>query len=290
MRIFITTIITVFYCAFGQAQNVTIGTGTSNSLYGPIYIFSSGSINTHSWNLALYTASELSSSGALPGTISSIGWFKNDNGAYTANDATFEIYIKHVTLNDFNASTGDFDNEVTNATLVYSNTVYSIPNAIGWLDFNFSNSFVWNGTDNIMVLTKWIRVGNATNAVNWASTATGTAKMVSHSFSSTATMGALYTTLNRQNTRFQFPLGTSISAINANKVFDIFVDNTSTLPSIYVLKNKNNYKSYRIVNMMGALVEQGTISEQNQVINVSDLAKGVYIFVADDYYKKFTIH
>ena len=183
---------------YGQTT-ITIGTDTSTSLYGPIYIFSSSSTSTHSWNLSIYDQSEIVNAGGYAGNFSSISWYKTDSGAYNDPDGVFEIYVKHTTLNNF-ASAADFNNEVVGAMLVYSSITQRLSPQTGWLDFTFSNNFSWNGIDNIMVLTRWVRIGNATDAVHWQTSPTLNTR-VSHSFSTTSSMGTLYTSLERPNIR-----------------------------------------------------------------------------------------
>jgi hypothetical protein len=183
---------------FSSAQNtITIGNGTTTSLYGPIYIYSNASTNTHSWNLGIYDQGEIMAAGGHAGNFTGISWFKTDTGGYNLGDGSFEIFIKHTTLNQF-LSAADFNNEVTGATLVYSSTTQSLPNTIGWIDFVFNTPFQWNGMDNIMVLTRWVRTGFGSDEVLWQSTTTASIR-ISHSFNTSSTMGSLYTTSNRPN-------------------------------------------------------------------------------------------
>lgn len=193
-----------------NAQTISVGTGTVSTLYGPIYIYSSGSTNTHSWNLAIYSQAELLAAGAYASDFTSISWNKLNNGAYTTPDAIFQVYLKHTSIAEFTTA-ADFNVEVTGATMVYDNNAMSLSADTGWINFPFTTNFSWNGTDNIMVLTRWVRIGSGTDAVNWQATATAPLTMISHSFNSSSTMGTLYTNGNRSNIRISIDPSTSIS-------------------------------------------------------------------------------
>ncbi len=202
MKYIFTLLLFVMQLSVRAQTIITVGNGTAQSLYGPIYIFNSTSPNTHSWNLSIYDQAEISLAGGYAGNLTGISWYKTDTGAYATPDGSFEIYIKNTTLNDF-ATAADFNVEVIGATLVYSSNTQTIPKSIGWLDFPFNTPFHWNGTDNIMILTRWVRIGNGTDEINWQSTATSPLIRTSHSFNLSATMGSLYTTANRPNIKLQ---------------------------------------------------------------------------------------
>ncbi|MBP6335286.1 MAG: T9SS type A sorting domain-containing protein [Bacteroidia bacterium] len=203
------------------AQTFQIGSGTSSSLYGPIYIYSSGSPNIYSWNLSLYPQSEILTAGAFPGAITNISWNKVSDGAYLTPDATFQIYLKHSSLQEF-VTAADFNVEVVGATMVYENTAMSLSADTGWINFPLTTQFNWNGTDNIMVLTSWSRVGVATNPVSWQATATAPLTLLSHSFNDTTSMGTLYTNGNRPNVRLEFNPATSVNQHGSELEIQIF--------------------------------------------------------------------
>jgi hypothetical protein len=205
-----------------EAQSpVIIGTGTVSNLYGPIYIFSNASPNTNSWNMSIYDQTEIIAAGGSSGTITKISWYKSSAGAYLPYDASFEIFIKTTSQTDF-PTAADFDTEVIGATQVYSNTAEGLPVTIGWVDFQLNNPFVWNGTDNIMILTRWQRVTAGTAEVDWQSTSYTPLIKTSHSFNSSSTMGTLYTTANRPNIALEF------GAVGPNDAGVLSIDSTSS--------------------------------------------------------------
>lgn len=257
-----------------SAQTFTIGTGTANNLYGPIYIYSSGSANTHSWNLSIYTQTELAASGAGTGTINSIGWYKNDAGGYLGNDATFEIYIKPTTLSDFGGGAGNFDIESVGATLVYNSSTVGLPASIGWVDFALTTPYFWNGTDNLMVLTRWVRPGAGTAAVNWAGTAGFSPAVVSHSFSPSTTMGSLYTTANRANIHFDLtPL--SVNELDASASLQVYPNPAKAQLSVRILATSLK-ANLVIMNAYGQEVYAENCNQINHQINLTDFAPGIY--------------
>ncbi len=264
----------IFSVAAVMAQTFTIGTGTTNNLYGPIYIYSNGSTNTHSWNLSIYTQTELSASGAGTGTISSIGWYKNDAGGYLGNDATFEIYIKPTTLSDFSGGAGNFDLESVGATLVYNSSTVGLPASIGWVDFALNTPYFWNGSDNLMILTRWVRQGAGTAGVNWASTGGFIPAVVSHSFSASATMGSLYTTANRANIHFDLtPL--SVNELDASASLQVYPNPTKSQLNVGIQATSIK-ANLVIMNAYGQEVYSENINQINNQINLSDFAPGLY--------------
>lgn len=269
-------ILTFFFASLTilPAQVVTIGTGVSNFLYGPIYIFSSGSSNKHSWSLSIYQQSELLANGATAGLITGAGWYKNDAGAYLANDASFEIFMKPTTLSNFSGGAGNFDIESVGATLVYSNTAIGLPATIGWVDFTFSTPFNWNGTDNIMVLTRWVRPGAGTAAVNWAATTGFNPPVVSHSFSTTATMGTLYTSGSRANIHFSVtPVG--VKNLDIESKVSVYPNPAKDRINIQFDENYPA-KSLSICNALGAVVYTETLTSKQTAILLDNFDSGVY--------------
>jgi len=257
-----------------SGQTITIGTGTSNSLYGPIYIYSSSSTNTNSWNLTIYDQAEILAAGGFAADFTGISWNKTSTGAYLTPDATFQIYIKHTTLNEF-PSAADFNVEVTGATLVYDNNTQTLPATIGWIDFSFDNNFTWNGTDNIMILTRWERVGNGTDAVDWESTSTTPLTRVSHSFNASSTMGTLYTTPNRPNIRLNLSSSTSIAGNPTLENFDAYPNPSSGFLSIRKPIDPCNLS---ISEITGRKVFECTMPAGNDYrLNLPQLADGIYL-------------
>jgi hypothetical protein len=255
------------------AQIFTIGTGTATTLYGPVYIYSNTSTNTHSWNLSIYTQSELVASGASSGSINSLAWFKNDAG-YLPNDAIFEILIKPTSLGDFSGGAGNFSIESVGATQVYYNSSAGLTIDTGWVNFTLSTPYTWNGTDNLMILTRWVRVSAGTGSLFWKGTSGISPAKVSHSFSSTSTMGSLYTNTNRANLRFSIsPLGlTETGTIDA---FQMYPNPAKENFTLLFEKLPLNCK-IQLLDALGQVVYADIITRVKSQIDLMNLANGVY--------------
>lgn len=137
---------------------ITIGTGTTTSFYAPVYISTTTSSYYYSDHISLFTAAEIGNSG----TIESLAWEKADATGYIANDATFNIYMKHTSASSVATTSGTYDTELAGATLVYSSTTQNLNTAAGWQLFTLSSPFLYNGTDNLMIFVEWYRPSAAT--------------------------------------------------------------------------------------------------------------------------------
>jgi Secretion system C-terminal sorting domain/Ig-like domain CHU_C associated len=158
---------------FVQAQNeVTIGTATTNATYcGPTYISSATSTYLYSNHINLFTPAEISVANV---PLTGFSWEKANTEGYNLGNAEFRIYVKHSSLTSIPSTAGTFATELAGATLVYESTTQNLPLAAGWVDFdcNTANNFIYNGTDNLMILIDWYRPGAPTGAVPWYYTTT----------------------------------------------------------------------------------------------------------------------
>lgn len=92
-------------------------------------------------------ASDLASGGMVTNDVlTSIGFYVS--GGTTKTYYGLTINIKHTTATSINAFDG------TGLTLVYQANP-TVTNTPGWKDFTFSNSFTWNGINNILVSICW---------------------------------------------------------------------------------------------------------------------------------------
>ncbi len=118
-----------------------IGTGTNTSLY-PFGIDGrvAGAAN-HVQSVSLYTAAEVGGGGL----ISTLEWQANTAQADTRN---IQIWLKHTSATTLTA--GVFGNYTTGATMVYNGTFNPTP--AGWVPINLTSSFIYNGTQNLLVI------------------------------------------------------------------------------------------------------------------------------------------
>lgn len=95
----------------------------------------------------IYLASELTAKGMVAGSkISSIAF---DIASYNSNAACNDFRIKIGTTNA-SVATATFQNS-TNLQTVYNQTY--VPSQTGWVTFQFSSPFIWDGVSNVIIET-----------------------------------------------------------------------------------------------------------------------------------------
>ncbi len=154
MKKVIFTILFVIATLSLTAQTVTIGTGTFTS----IYPFASYRMDARTQ--ILYTAAELTASGAYAGNITSID-FKFSSAPSTQVLNGFLIRMKNTSASSLTA----FDNNGLNQCLSTSYT----PPAIGWQTINLTSPFSWNGTSNVLIDVAYDNETSSSNSVIYAS-------------------------------------------------------------------------------------------------------------------------
>jgi len=127
-------IIGIVLCNKTNAEEIIIGTGTSNASY-PL---STSYLNARTQ--VIYFSSEIGIAKQLTG----LGLYVSTKPGQTLNN--FTIRLKHTNLTTFTTSSTW---ESSGWTTVYqSNQVISVT---GWMMFSFTTPFVYNGTQNLMV-------------------------------------------------------------------------------------------------------------------------------------------
>ena len=126
-------------------SQVTIGTGNSvNTSYSFPCIY--GHYYRNARHQLLYTATELTAMGVIPGKISSAAFMVNSiPSGYTGTLPGLTIKMKCTQQNDFSLS-WDFDN--TGLVQVYSSNYTPV---VGWNQHTFSSGYEWDGSSNILV-------------------------------------------------------------------------------------------------------------------------------------------
>jgi parallel beta-helix repeat protein len=154
---------------FLNAQ-VQIGIGTevpANTLYAPIYCYSSTSTTLTINSDILYTQSELAAVGITTGAIiSKLAFYKTNNAATTAN-GSFKIYMKNSSLTPPLSTSTTWASITAGHTLVYDNSAQTVPSTIGWIEFPI-NPFTYTG-GNLEIAFLWY-VGSGTkptDAFKW---------------------------------------------------------------------------------------------------------------------------
>lgn len=263
----------VVIAATGSGQTITIGTGTASTLYGPIYIFSSTSPNTHSWNLTIYDQSEIFAAGGQAADITGISWYKTDTSSYLTPNADFQIYIKHTPVVSF-VTPADFDIEVIGSTHVYHSLYQSLSSTAGWITFPFFSNFTWNGIDNIMILTHWARSGNSTGPVNWLSTNTNPLIRNSYSFNTSQTMGGLVTSNNRPDIQLTLSPSTSIGVEMSAENIRIF---PNPAKDFFIVEEVKFPSTVTLTDITGKIVFKTDIPQvKMQKLSLTNIPNGIY--------------
>ena len=115
-----------------------IGEGTASTQYAPYYTY-----YNYSLTQVLYRADELAAAGLQAGKINSIEYMINNNALYTRNNLS--IWMANVPTNTVSSTSI----VTAGMPLVYTG---SHVQTLGWNEFVFNgDSFVWDGTSNILV-------------------------------------------------------------------------------------------------------------------------------------------
>ncbi len=123
----------------------TLTSGTTNS--SPINIY----FRSHHCQI-LYTAAEINNAGYTgPGTISKLGF--NIFGTTTEALPNFSIKLKNTTSSDLSVY------DANGLTSVYNSSLY-LPTAGGFELLNLSQSFIWDGSSNLLVDVCFDQVGS----------------------------------------------------------------------------------------------------------------------------------
>ncbi|HNZ42216.1 MAG TPA: CARDB domain-containing protein [Bacteroidales bacterium] len=137
-----------FYIKQGPSQ-ILIGSENlvpGNTLYSPLYRFSSTSTTANSVSNIIYTAAELSAAGIFPGaTITTLSFDKNGAGGSNTNPITFSIYMANTTNVPPLSTSTTWGNILASHTLVYSSSAQQIAAVSGWVEFTLTTPFIYTG-------------------------------------------------------------------------------------------------------------------------------------------------
>jgi hypothetical protein len=198
--------------AIDATAQTTISLGTfSGAGSTNVLLSTSTTVNRYSRTMSLYTASEIIAAGGNAGSITSLAWDKQGSGEYLTNDAYIKIYLKHTTDGVWStAPVPDWDNVVIGATEVFTSNTFSLPVGTGWAAIPFTTPFVWNGTDNIVIMVEWDRASAPTGAINWGRSTNPTMNATRVGSNSLA---ALVMFVNGNRPLVQLTLGGSVISI-----------------------------------------------------------------------------
>lgn len=149
----------------GTSSNGATGDG------GPMYNTGGTSTFFYSRHHMVYTQSELSGAGVVPGQlIQKVSWRKANNaGVSSTSPIIFNIHLKNSTLTAVPAAPQDYNTLIQGATLVYASTNQSFPPDTGWVDLVLSTPFVYTG-GSLELTTLWdmSAAGTGASTANFA--------------------------------------------------------------------------------------------------------------------------
>ena len=152
LLILLMVLVAPFLMKAQDSSEVTIGTGTSTSYTPGFYPY-----YKNTWFEAIYSADEI----GQPGLITSLSLNYSTSYAYTCSD--IRIYMGHRSTST-HANNTDWT-PLADLTLVYEGANMTIGAQSGWNQYELTNPFLYDGTDNLVVVF-------AKKAPNWSSSLT----------------------------------------------------------------------------------------------------------------------
>ncbi|NLP19456.1 MAG: hypothetical protein GX378_01625, partial [Bacteroidales bacterium] len=155
-----------FSCFVIQVQSqvtVTVGTGTEEGRYNPIYTYYG-----YNYTQQIYTSAELNAAGAVAGMqINAIRFYWTGAGSLN-NCNVWTVYMGETTQSSFTSNTSWVP--YASLTEVYTGTV-TLPANAGWFTITLTNPVTWNG-GNIVVAIDENVPGYGPSATRWQATIT----------------------------------------------------------------------------------------------------------------------
>lgn len=162
---FITPIIyhpdTFYYRAVALKDYATTHVGTLSSVSNNAYPSPYTPKQRYVKEQYLYTAGQIAAAGHTAGTISSLAFYLN-----TVNVDSFAFDYYTIKLGTTTANTFSNGNFLTGLTQVFTDSSFTLtPANVGWVRHKLDNSFVWDGTSNIVVeITRGLSTPGINNA------------------------------------------------------------------------------------------------------------------------------
>lgn len=157
----------------GNCQQV--GDGTSSSYYSPANFY-----YKNSWVQSIYPASAIAGSGA----IQSIAYYCSAVDASADLAGGLSIYMAHTSMAS-HSSTTDWI-AADDLTLVYHTDAFEKPTATGWMNIALQTPFIYNGSDNLVVVVAAKELPGYSNTQKFAYTSATDAILYRNSDSDTS--------------------------------------------------------------------------------------------------------
>ena len=191
-----------------KAQEIIIGTGSSTSssvAFYPLYM--------DSWYESTYLSSEVNAAGAI------LSVSLQATGSSTLSCETVDIYMGHRSSGSYSSTTNW--TPASELTLVYSGTNESIGSGTGgWETFNLQVPFVYNGTDNLVIV--------------WSKHATSWTSSVTYAYTTTSDYTNLYRNTDNDASYAQHPGSASGSRGSNRPNIKLMIGNVDCMPPVGV--------------------------------------------------------
>ncbi len=176
-----------------QESQITVGTGTSTTVYMPYYTF-----YNYSLCQMIYKAEELREAGLKAGPVTGIAFESYSTYHYLRTG--IKIWLSATTL----TAAPSTSVSTSGMTQVYNGTVTQ---QTGWTEIDFTSSpFTWDGTSNLMV-TVVMNHGSYSSSTNWQCSSPGFTCCNykyndNNAYDPSSSTYSMYTSTSRPNTRF----------------------------------------------------------------------------------------
>ncbi len=194
---------------FSGAQNFALlgnqSSITASGLNG--WVNTNNSTSRFTRSLIVYKAEELKAAGFYAGTITSISFFKADTQTYT-QDCILELSLgRKANADSLLVGTRNWkaDSAANQLMRVFQSSTVTFTSGTGWVDFQLTTPYVWNGIDNLVIGTQFTRPTTPPRALPWRVTNQPTGFFKSALTYSTATLPATMTSqASRANVRLGY--------------------------------------------------------------------------------------
>ena len=198
--------------------SVQIGNGTlvpGNTLYGPVYRYSSTSATDGARVNMLWTAAEMSAAGVPAGALITAVEFHKTNTANFNGTVPFKMLVANTT-NTALSTSDTWAGVLASHSQVINNTAFNLPATAGWVPFTFSAPFTYTGgafevatEHDISALSS----PQSTDEVNWEYTDGNETKIVGVANPTGATLnGTVSNYKERPNIRIVYTLPSPCTA------------------------------------------------------------------------------
>ncbi len=148
-----------------QAQNlVQVGSSTAlqSANFGPLYRASATNSSNFSHYVYLYDSSELSL--PLGAVITRIDWLAQEGTGGLSGSNIFNIFMDTTSRTSIAISGNNFNLESAEATAVYVDSNYQLPQGGGWISHILDHPFPYTG-NNLKILTQHHKTGVASGSI-----------------------------------------------------------------------------------------------------------------------------